>query len=98
MAEEKAEEETVEAGWEAVASVVEVRAVAKAVAVRAVEARAAAARVVVAMVVVATAVVVRVAVERERSTENRSSSPRCAVYGRAREARALRIRQQRPGS
>ena len=62
----------------------------------------AAARVVVAMVVVArveeTVVAARVAVERERSTENRSSSPRCAVYGRAREARALRIRQQRPGS
>ena len=39
-----------------------------------------------------------VEVERERRAENRSSSPRCAVYGRAREARALRIRQQRPGS
>ena len=60
------------------------------------------AKVAVVMVVVArveeTVVAARVAVERERSTENRSSSPRCAVYGRAREARALRIRQQRPGS
>ena len=40
----------------------------------------------------------RVAVERERSRVNRSSSPRCAEYGPAREARASRIRQQRPGS
>ena len=58
----------------------------------------AAAMVVVAMEVVATVGAARVAVERERSRVNRSSSPRCAEYGPAREARASRIRQQRPGS
>mgnify|MGYP004297302551 CR=1 FL=1 len=44
MEEERVEEETVVAGWESVARVVEVRAVAKTVAVRAVEAKVVVAR------------------------------------------------------